>query len=252
MTLRRAVMGPSACPTPRRRPHAAGAAIAALWMAVWVQSSRGPAQRMWGEDVTWGLPRWRSAQNIPTQVGVLPVLFTIAWLSGRGSLETWATPPAARASCAARRYACEVAMVYIVSMVLLLDFPAELLGIIPPLPLTLVLHHLLSFFAHAVCIGLPAARAFRGYYWAGLVAFEMGSGACNVWVLNPENTHVCRAYLVVMTISNLIGTGTMVYWVRACRGIPLWLRAFGFAFVVVLSLLREKECVVNLASVSNG
>ena len=55
-----------------------------------------------------------------------------------------------------------------------------------------------------------------------------------------------------MTISNLIGTGTMVYWVRACRGIPLWLRAFGFAFVVVLSLLREKECVVQLASVSNG
>ena len=73
-----------------------------------------------------------------------------------------------------------------------------------------------------------------------------------MWVLNPENTHVCRAYLVVMTISNLIGTGTMVYWVRACRGIPLWLRAFGFAFVVVLSLLREKECVVQLASVSNG
>lgn len=208
------------------------------------------------------MPCWRAAMNVPTQFVVFPLLFTVAWLNGSRSLETWGAEYAARTSgsgwwacgdgsgrAAACRRACEVAFAYIMGVYFLVDFAGHLFDLLPPMDPIVQLHHAVSFVAHVIAVYLPATRSTRAfaYYWAGLVALEIGSGACNVWTLRKTDPVARHAYFVTMTTSNLIGMVCMRHWFRVLAGhAPTGARVFGLVLTATLAAARESECITHL------
>ena len=203
-------------------------ALYILWLAISWPAAYFFMEVVKGDVVGYyasGPPRWRPAWGMPTQICVLPLLFTLAYRANGGSLASWCkhwqTGLGDRWSWI---------FIYLFPTWLMLDF------VLCEVRALMVAHHVTCIVGHLIAaIVLPAGFP---YYFAGVIALECGSFSCNVLCLIYTRV-VLNVYLSCMTISNLFAVACMVQWCRAVRSKAGCVIAI--FITVVLAALRQRE-----------
>ncbi len=223
----------------RRAPMRPSQQAAILWLVV-AYFVCGPLERLVPGPVEGffanGPPKWRCIWAMPTQVLVFPPAFVLARRRSR-SMKHW---------CAewARTQGGEWSWLfaYVFPAFLLIDF-----AITHVRPM-LTLHHITCLVGHYV--GTFAVREAFPYYFAGVVALELGSAGCNLFCYYPSFE---AFYLIATTASNIITLLCTRRWCqtvdaagRVRRGAPRTRRAtvsvyFGGALTLGLVAMRQKE-----------
>jgi len=135
-----------------------------------------------------GAPRWRAALGFYLQCS-LGGLFVLFHAAGR-----------ARSSALVGQL-----FILIFGGFLLYDF--VVLDIRP----ALAVHHVVCLLGHAYVVVFVGSRDAAFYwYFAGVVALEAGSAACNAWCLWPS--HSLPIYVVGMTASNAASIACVRRW----------------------------------------
>ena len=171
---------------------------------------------------------------MPTQLVVLPAMFALARAehpSMRRWCEQWARKPS--------RCAWTGCFLFIFAAFLLLDFvnPHCVVHMRP----LMVAHHAVCALGHVYAafvtpLGLP-------YYFAGVVAFELGSATCNIVCLWGAASPV---YAVGMSLSNTAALVCSTGWAKAIGPRPRS-KAFGLMLSALLAMMRQRE-VLNFYS----
>ena len=246
-----------------------GCALGVLWLSHY-ECLRGELVSIYGDDPpsadTGGAPLWRCALALPTQLLVLPGLFGFGWASNGWSMGEWRR----RWDAAEVDWnAAESAYFCVFGGFMLVDFC--ICSVRP----VMALHHVVCLLGHVTGVildplGMPD-------YFAGVVALEMGSAACNLYWLYPQSRLASLIYLLGMPLSNLLALYSATQWAFAvserrrgggevARGMlsrrvalvlpggaeVTWRHLVGYALTGGLSLMRQKTAIRILSREDQG
>ena len=216
--------------------------IAFLVGVVWLMCDwclrRGLSRRFGDQLDEDGVPRWRCATGIFTQLLFLPCLFLLSLAGSRFSLAAWSeTAGKALATREGERFYdwafCYVFALYMLTDVLLLKHLSFLLK----------LHHVGCLLGLA--IGLAVVPSGFPFFAAGVLSLELGSAAMNLWCLYPNRTDTFGLYFALMSASNLGGLACYVAWAPCCEYLAT--RVVGGAMSLIFTAIRQKTAIEALA-----
>ena len=206
--------------------------VVALFFTLPVFRLDGPVEGYYAN----GPGRWRFFWAIPTQLLVLPALLAFSYAAHGFSFEAWCKKWEQRASRAyvfaqGRASTAEMVFIYLFPGWLLLDW---VLVEVRPL---MALHHIVCIIGHVGGViiwpwGFP-------WYFAGVVALEIGSCCCNIMCVWARSRCAMALLIVGMTASNLTACATMRRWALATR--PFVGKVIGMFITVGLAYVREEE-----------
>jgi len=171
-----------------------------------------------GSENLGGTPKWRSVVGLIPQAVVMPSLLIASWLVP--TARDWA----------------QQMFINVFGALLLFDFAALSLN-----PM-MIAHHGTCLAGH-VYAALTAPEAF-GFYFASVVALEAGSAtSCAWWVWGEERfpRALTAAYVVGMTISNLLAIWALLRWYGHATSLPLIGRGAPVLITAVLVYFRQAE-----------
>lgn len=209
-------------------PFASSCCIGLAWFSAHMLLARA-AVRTFGTEVIEGTPRWRSAAGPGTSLVTLPAIFA-ASLWTAGSFDLWSQ------RCAELGLGVfDWGFFLVFTGLMITDFVQGVLC-----SYLLIAHHLVCILCHLfACFFALAAFPF---YFAGVVALELGSAATCVHSVWPKAFPASRMMLV-MTVSNVFATLCTSYWFSTLLDtIPIssWI---GSLISCVLVLLRQKDAI---------
>ena len=198
------------------------AATAALVAAAGWGCMYGAASRIlphyFGSEFMGGMENWRNAWSLPTQLGLLPLLYVS---------RTW--QPAAAAFS-------DTLFAYLFVLYMCLDFVfVSVSGL-------LAVHHIVCLIGHAtVCLFLPQGFAT---YFAGVVALEVGSATINIWLLDSRSRARMALFALGMTASNAAACGVAYQW--ALLPIAPVPKAINLVLTLAIVAIRQVSMVDDL------
>ena len=186
-----------------------------------------------------GMPRWRCATGIATQLLVFPTLFVLSLASFGFSFSTWSRTAGSAffTETGVRFY--DWAFMYVFAAYMLQD-----VIVCRELSFMMKLHHvgclLGLFFAFAGCpSGFP-------YFVAGAVALEAGSAALNVYCLYPHRRDAQWLFVIGMSSSNAAAVLCCAAWL--CLSFPLAAKVFAGGLTGTFVYIRQNGVTSVLAA----
>ena len=219
-------------------------ALAIAWFLTYIQIGRGSAPRLLGNDLLWGMPRWRSASNIPTQVMLFTGLCAGSWTCGEGLLSN----SYASGTTVGWQWCFDRLLIVMFAEYMVLDFALAFAGIIPPFDRLIALHHIVCLVGH----GIATTTHPRGFavYFAGVAVLEFGSAFCNLWSLYPRRRAAQHAYLVMMSVTNMLALLCTLCWLdQNSKEASVQLRILISLLMFGLTFMRQKEAISQLNQV---
>eukprot|EP00316_Scyphosphaera_apsteinii_P008981 CAMPEP_0119319970 /NCGR_PEP_ID=MMETSP1333-20130426/51016_1 /TAXON_ID=418940 /ORGANISM="Scyphosphaera apsteinii, Strain RCC1455" /LENGTH=243 /DNA_ID=CAMNT_0007326545 /DNA_START=156 /DNA_END=887 /DNA_ORIENTATION=- len=234
-------------------------ARALLLSAVWVAAvlllyHSGALQAYFGTAQIGKFPNWRNFLMLPGQCIVLPTLWLLSrrqhnqcmlglaaawcgqhahgmcWGAHLKQLRTGETPP----SPGSINWCWDWAFVFFFAAQLVMDA-----YLVPDMGALMLLHHAVCLLGH-IYGTFMCTRAFP-FYFAGCIALELGSAACNIWTMYPQTPGLFSAYAIVMTLSNVLA----IRCFNRCAYVPRMNICFGITLFGGLVVMRQRELLIR-------
>ena len=186
------------------------ASLVLLWSAAYLLASRTLPQRF-GRNDCGGVERWRCAWGIPSQLGILPLLYAVG-----GST-------------------AELCFLLLFPTYMILDF--ILAGKVDAL---IKAHHCVCLCGHVIVVRMLPGEAIPTYF-AGAVALEVGGGCANIYDLDRSSRWRVALFAVGMSISNVLALG--IAWEWAQLPIAFAPKAATLLMTFGLVLARQKSSI---------
>lgn len=198
-----------------------------VWMVLDTAIKKYLNMLLGNEPDSLGMPRFRLASGLFTQLFCLPALLCFSVIS-YGSFSNWVEKTETPWDCVWSSVFSSVFGAFMLADLLFLR-----------LSRTLVFHHIICLFS--VFISWVYPEGFP-YYALGVVILEIGSASCNIMLLGASDL----IYIVVMSLSNIL-SGTVFYlWMSSQTG------CFGIIFASVLYIplvfMRQKAAYLRMLS----
>ena len=175
-----------------------------------------------------GTPKWSNCTKLWSQLVVFPTLFFLSFRSNDSDLRAWSQT--AGLSLASEHRLYDVALASVFAGYMLEDFVMQKLN------KQMVMHHcgcltgiIIAFFL------LPTSFP---YFALGVIIFEFGSAALNLFCINSENKTVFVVYALGMTLSNIGALTSCLMWIS---GQPFHAQIVGLVLTVSFALMRQMD-----------
>ena len=190
--------------------------IAVALFAAWLAGSELLREALVSEvllerasDPASGTPRWRAALGLYFQASMLLLLLAYWAVGGFGGDGSKVRRSQWVGGGSEVRRPQGVKLVAYTFMLIFGGFMLYDFTILSLRP-ALALHHVVCLVAHTYVLAVGTDDGGFRWYLAAVVVLEMGSGACNLWCVWPNN-FTLPIYISVMTASNL---GCMLLAIR--------------------------------------
>jgi len=183
--------------------------------------------------VSGGTPRWQCWTKLWTQLLVMPGIFCLSYAQHGFSMHRWSevAETVLFSTDGTRWY--DWAFGYVFGAYLLEDLFNESIDAL------LIWHHVGCMLGHLVAfVLLPSGFP---YYFGGAVALEFGSALYNLYCLYPSARGMAWAFLLSMTLSNMVAACFCIVWLR--RDFPLHAKVFSGVVTSIFIIIRQKEAM---------
>lgn len=144
-----------------------------------------------------GMPRYRMASGLITQLFYLPASFCMSVME-RGSFSHWVENAGNSEGTFWNLVFASIFLSFMLTDVVFLN-----------LSKTMILHHIVCMIS--IFIGFTMYTEGFPYYALGVVVMEIGSASCNITLLGATKS----VYILGMTLSNIVGIIVLSYWVSS-------------------------------------